>query len=64
MRDGEECGPKIPIPGAAGAAIFAALKALAMRPGGGSVTISKDRVAGGGYVYSIGCNEQPARPVR
>ncbi len=54
MRDGHyNDGPKIPIPGAAGATIYAALQSLAMRPGEASVNISKRKVAGGGYVYVI-----------
>ncbi len=54
MRDGNyDDGPKIPIPGAAGATIFAALKSLAMRSGEASVNISKRKVTGGGYVYVI-----------
>ena len=55
--------PKIPVPGAAGAAIFIALKGLAMKSGPGGVTIKKERVAGGGYVYVIGHHEQPDNPV-
>lgn len=54
MRDGaHEDGPKIPIPGAAGAMVFAALKSLALFCGEASVNISKRKVAGGGYVYVI-----------
>ncbi len=62
--DGEENGPKIPIPGAAGAAIFSALKGLSLLAGSGSVTIIKERSPHGGYTYLIGHNETPARPVR
>lgn len=62
--DGEDTGPKIPIPGAAGAAIFGALKGLSMLCGSGSVTIIKERLPQGGYTYLIGHNETPARPVR
>jgi hypothetical protein len=46
-------GPKIPIPGAAGAAIAAALLGLATKPGPGVVTITKKPVAGGGYIYEV-----------
>jgi hypothetical protein len=46
-------GPRIPIPGAAGAAVYAALKSLVMRCGEGDVLITKRRVAGGGYTYWI-----------
>jgi hypothetical protein len=56
--------PKIPIPGPAGAAIEQSLRRMAMRAGECSITIKKERVAGGGYVYIIGTNEPPARPVR
>lgn len=62
--DGEDNGPKIPIPGPAGAAIFAALKHMAMTCGNASVTILKERLPTGGYTYLIGHNETPARPVR
>lgn len=66
MMDGDFSGngPKIPIPGAAGAAIYTALMRLAMLCGEGGVTIRKERVAGSGYVYTIGNHEPPARPVR
>lgn len=56
--------PKIPIPGAAGSAICEALRRMAMCAGECGVTIRKERVAGGGYVYTIGNIETPARPVR
>lgn len=56
--------PKIPIPGQAGTAIYETLRRMAMHPGECGVTIKKERVAGGGYVYVIGTNEPPARPVR
>lgn len=62
--DGEDTGPRIPIPGAAGAAIYAALKGLSVHCGDGTVTIIKERLPGGGYVYLIGQNDNPARPVR
>lgn len=45
--------PKVPVPGAAGAAVFAALQGLVMHSGPGAVTIHKKPVAGGGYVYEI-----------
>ena len=60
----ENGSPKIPIPGAAGAAIYAALKGLSVLCGDGSVTIIKERLPAGGYVYLIGNNHTPARPVR
>lgn len=62
--DGEDNGPRVPIQGPAGAAIFAALKGLAMHCGDGQVTIKKERLPQGGYVYLIGQNDNPARPVR
>lgn len=55
-------GPKIPIGGPAGASIYAALFRLSMRCGPGAVTISKERVAGSGYVYVISPHEPPERP--
>lgn len=48
-----ENGPKIPIPGAAGTAIFAALQGLAVLCGDGRLTIEKKRVPGGGYSYWV-----------
>jgi hypothetical protein len=56
--------PKVPIPGAAGVAISESLRRMAMHAGECGITIKKERVAGGGYVYIIGTNEPPARPVR
>lgn len=56
--------PKIPIPGPAGAAIFVALHRMATHCGECGITIKKERVPGGGYVYTIGNHEMPARPVR
>ena len=53
MRDKVRESPRIPIPGAAGAAVFAALQGLVMSPGYGIVTIVKKPVAGGSYVYEI-----------
>jgi hypothetical protein len=62
--DGQDHGPRIPIPGGAGATIYEALSRMAMHCGECGITIKKERVAGGGYVYVIGTNEPPARPVR
>jgi hypothetical protein len=66
MRDGDGDGgsPRIPIPGAAGDAIYAALQRMAVHFGECALTIKKERVAGGGYIYTIGNHEPPARPVR
>ena len=62
---GEPAGPRIPIPGAAGAAVYAALQGLAMHCGEqASVTIIKERLPNGGYTYLIGHNSNRARPVR
>lgn len=49
-----QVGPRIPISGTAGAAIYAALKGMAMHPGAMTLTIIKERVAQGGYIYLIG----------
>lgn len=54
-------GPRIPIPGAAGAAIFAALKGMAMHCGETAITIRKERLPSGGYTYLIGHNQQPPK---
>ncbi len=62
--NGEDSGPKIPIPGPAGEAIYVALQRMAVHYGECAITISKERVAGGGYVYTIGNHEPPARPAR
>jgi len=69
MMDGDRAreipsGPKIPIGGPAGAAIYAALFRLSTRYGPGAVTISKERVAGGGYVYVLSNHEPPDKPAR
>lgn len=49
-----DSAPRIPIPGHAGATIFAALKGLAMFAGDEvSLTIRKVRAQGGGYAYLI-----------
>ena len=53
MRKNGADSQKIPIPGAAGAAVFATLQGLMMHPGGGVVTITKKPVAGGGYIYEV-----------
>ena len=64
MKDGDEpTGPKVPIPGAAGAAIAVALQRMATHCGETILTIKKERVAGGGYAYVISNNQPPARPV-
>jgi len=52
--------PRLPIPGAAGVSINAALASMAMHAGAMSITITKSRVAGGGYAYSIARNLTPA----
>ena len=48
----------IPIPGAAAASVYEALKALAMHVGQASVSIIKRRIEGGGYVYVINFNKE------
>lgn len=53
MNNGNPKSPQIPIPGAAGEMVRAALQSLAMYAGEASVNISKQRVASGGYVYVI-----------
>jgi hypothetical protein len=53
MSERDPVGPKIPIPGAPGAAIFAALMRLATHCGDASVTIRKERLPAGGYTYLI-----------
>lgn len=55
-----EHGPRVPIPGAAGASIYAALSGMAMHAGPMTITITKSRMAGGGYAYSIARNLTPA----
>ena len=42
-----------PIPGVAGAEIYAALTVLSMRAGEASVTITKRKAESGGYIYVI-----------
>lgn len=61
MRDGDEPAPRIPIPGAAGAAICAALAKMSTTCGEVILTIKKERVAGGGYAYVLTNNQPPAR---
>lgn len=51
--NGDADTPRIPIPGAASAAIYAALHAMAMYAGDCSIVIEKKRVPGGGYTYWI-----------
>ena len=53
MNNGNHKSPQIPIPGAAGEAIRAALQSLAMHVGEASVNVSKQRVKTGGYIYVI-----------
>jgi hypothetical protein len=58
MRD-DNAAPKIPIPGAQGQAVAAALSALAMHPGSMIVTIAKERLPQGGYIYLISKTQPP-----
>lgn len=58
MSGPEPIGPKIPIPGAPGAAIFAALVRLAMHCGDGTVTVRKERSPAGGYIYEVANNHE------
>jgi len=48
-----------PIPGAAGAAVRAALRAMSLYPGETSVTVRKEKLPGGGYVYLIAESQTP-----
>lgn len=59
MRDGDISGPRIPIPGPQGSAVAAALNALVMHPGEMIVTIRKERVPRGGYIYLISKTQPP-----
>lgn len=59
MRDEANHGPRIPIPGNAGEAIRAALSSLAMHPGEMVLTIKKERIAQGGYIYLISKTQPP-----
>lgn len=58
---GAEAPQRIPITGTAGAAIYAALKGMAMHPGEMTLTIKKERVAQGGYIYLTGI-QKPQPP--
>ncbi len=59
----EPSGPRIPIAGAAGAAIHAALAKMATHCGELRLMLDKERVASGGYVYTVTFIQPPARPV-
>jgi hypothetical protein len=59
MRDDANTGPRIPIPGTAGEAIKGALVALAMHPGEMLLTIKKERLPQGGYIYLISKTQPP-----
>lgn len=63
MSDGDEQGPRIPIPGVEGVKVFGVLHALALHAGEADVVIRKRRAAGGGYVYSVSKTQPPAEPV-
>lgn len=64
MRDGDEAAaPRVPIPGAAGNAVAAALQKMTTHFGEMRLIIDKERVAGGGYVYTLSFTQPPARPV-
>ncbi len=62
-RDDDNKGG-FPIPGAAGEAVRLALQRMALNCGECTITISKERVPGGGYVYTIANHEPPAVPAR
>ncbi len=51
--------PRIPIPGKHGSAVAAALNAMVMHPGEMIVTIKKEKLAQGGYVYLISQTQPP-----
>ena len=53
---------KIPISGIAGEAIYAALLHMSTFCGEYDLTIKKERVAGGGYVYTLSTHEPAAIP--
>lgn len=57
MRD--DPGPRIPIPGPQGGSVAAALNALVMHPGEMIVTIKKERLPQGGYIYLISKTQPP-----
>jgi hypothetical protein len=63
-RDDDAPGPRIPISGEAGAAIFTALHSLAMHCGESVVTIKKQRRPGGGYQYLVADRNSPVRPAK
>lgn len=48
-----------PIPGAAGVAALAALRAIALYPGEAVLTVKKERLTGGGYIYLIAETQTP-----
>lgn len=58
----EDLGPRIPIPGAAGESIRASLQRLSTHCGEMGVAIQKQRVASGGYAYTVTVTQPPARP--
>jgi hypothetical protein len=53
VRKFHDNAESFPIPGAAGACVRAALRAMALYPGATSVTVKKERLPGGGYAYLI-----------
>ncbi len=63
MPRDSDSSPKIPIPGAAAEIIRTALARMAAHCGEYRLTISKERLPGGGYSYSVANHEPPARPV-
>jgi hypothetical protein len=63
MNHNGDDSPRITIPGAAGHAISAALSRMATHCGEVAIQINKERVAGGGYVYTVSNINPPARPV-
>jgi hypothetical protein len=56
-----ENGPKIPIPGAAGESIRAALLKVATHPGELDFRLQKQRLPGGGYTYTVSLTQPPAK---
>ena len=62
MNKDDQTAPRVPITGAAGIAIAAALAKVATHCGEISVTIHKGRVASGGYAYTITHTQPPGRP--
>ncbi len=59
----EDLGPRIPIPGAAGEAIRAALQKVSTHCGPIGVRIDKERVPGGGYIFTVSVIQPPVKPV-